>query len=363
MKRWLSLALLALCAALALTGCGQTPSEPVSSDVAGPPPVMERAEHLRILLPAGTNKDAVAEHTDAFCWALREELERQGWYVDTITVDVADNVNASGKALDDGAADLVILPASQYFPYSESAVLMMTATMPGLSVVSIDPADWNGSMDAPAYTDEDCPYRRTLICSTMSDRGRELARESKNGALTWEDVSSARWLLPRIATSSDFIYPDLWLQSAFGKTMDDLTDVHTIDGYGALFTEAGHGSADIIVIPADLRIDYAMAWQMGENDIDYTGKMGLGHADSIFNDIQVLGVTSTIYGDVMALSLADETLAGDSFRTALTAAMDVLEGNDAARAIWSACGYTGFTATGDSYYANISGLTLYGVGD
>ena len=363
MKRWLFLALLVLFALPALAGCGQEPLEPDASENDAPPPVLERAEHLRILLPAGTNKNVVAEHTAAFCWALRKELENQGWWVDTITVSVAESSGAAGKALDDGAADLVILPASQYFPYEEGAVLLMTATMPGLSVVSIDPADWNGSKGAPVYTAEDCPYRRTLICAAMSDRGKELAQASKNGVLTWEDVADARWLLPRISTSSDFIYPDLWLKSAFNKTTDNLTDVHTIDGYGALFTEAGGGNVDIIVIPADLRIDYSTAWQMDKNDIDYTGKMGLGHEDSIFNDIQVLGVTSTIYGDVMALSLADEVLAGDGFQTALVAAMDALEADDAARAIWGACGYTGFTATGQSYYANISGLPLYGVGD
>lgn len=363
MKRWLFLGLLTLAALLALAGCGTTPAEPVSSGEEAPPPVLERAEHLRILLPAGTNKNVVAEHTDAFCWALREELERQGWWVDTITVGVAESATAAGKALDDGTADLVILPASQYFPYEESAVLLMTATMPGLSVVSIDPANWNGSVDPPVYTDEDSPYRRTLICATMSEQGRVLAQKSQDGTLAWEDVASARWLLPRITSSSDFIYPDLWLKNTYNKTMDDLTEIHTIDGYGALFTEAGGNNVDIIVIPSDLRIDYSAAWQMGENDIDYTGKMGLGHEDSIFNDIQVLGVTSPIYGDVMALSLADEALAGNSFQTALVAAMNVLEGNDAARAIWGACGYTGFTETGKSYYANISSLTLYGVGD
>ncbi len=52
---------------------------------------------------------------------------------------------ASSKALDDSTADLAILPASQYFTYSDDVDLLMTATKPGVSVNSLNAADWNGS--------------------------------------------------------------------------------------------------------------------------------------------------------------------------------------------------------------------------
>lgn len=362
MKRCLSLALAAAMAFTLTAGCGK---QPVEESVPEEEPVVitDTAEHLNILLPASANKSVVEEHADAFCQALRDEMARQGWQVDTITVNVAETETASGKALDDGTADLAVMPANQYFPYSDSAVLLMTATKAGLSVASTDPAKWNGGDDAPEYTDEDCPYGRTLICATMSETGRELAQKSENGTLTWEDLEAARWLVPKVSSSSDFIYPDLWLQSHFGKTTEDLPHILSIDGYSALFTEAGSDAADVVVIAADMRIDYSAAWQMGTNDIDYTGKMGLGHEDSIFNDIQVLGVTEPVYGDVLALCTSDETLNREDFHTALLQAMDTLEANADARAVWGACGYTGFTATGDSYYDNIRELAVLGVGD
>ncbi len=98
-----------------------------------------------------------------------------------------------------------------------------------------------------------------------------------------------------------------------------------MDGYGALFSEASAEEADVIVIPADLRIDYAEAWQLAADDIDSTGKMGFGHEDSIFNEIQVLGVTAPIWGDVMVLRAGEEPFGDTDFQSALLGAMDALE--------------------------------------
>ena len=124
----------------------------------------------------------------------------------------------------------------------------------------------------------------------------------------------------KAASSSDFFYPDLWLSEQFGKTLNDLPNLQAIDGYGALVSEASAEEADVIVIPADLRIDYAEAWQLSTDDIDSTGKMGFGHNDSIFNEIQVLGVTAPIGGDVMVLRADEEPFGDADFQSALLGA-------------------------------------------
>lgn len=360
MKRFLALLLAACMGASLLAGCG-APKEEASDDA--PVAVTETAEHLRILLPSTAGASVVQAHKDAFIAALRTAMEEQGWNVEEITLDTASTEAASGKALDDGTADVVILPASQYFTYRDDTGLLMTATYPGLSVSTTRAADWNGSVDAVHYTDEDCPYRRTLICATSSDAGRAIAQKAAAGTLAWEDLESVRWLYPRAESSSDFMYPDLWLSSSFGKTMEDLTDVLAIDGYGALFAEAALDEADVVVIAADERVDYAAAWQLAKDDMDYTGKMGLGRQDSIFNDLTVIGVTEPVYGDVMTVRTEDEHFADAGFQTALINAMTALQGNDDARAIWESCGYTGFVPSGDSHYENIQDLTIYGAGD
>ena len=91
--------------------------------------------------------------------------------------------------------------------------------------------------------------------------------------------------------------------------------------------------------------------------------MGFGHEDSIFIEIQVLGVTAPIWGDVMVLRAGEEPFGDTDFQSALLGAMDALEKDSDARAIWESCGYTGFTASGGSHYDNIRDRTVFGTGD
>ena len=361
MKRILTVSLAAALSLGLLAGCGSSAGDGASDNE--PAPIVGETEHLHLLLPSTAGAAVVAQRGDAFCAALQQEMADRGWTVDEVTVSVAATEASSGKALDDGTADVVVFPASQYFTYSDDTDLLMTATRPGLSVNTTDAADWNGSVDAVTYTDEDCPYSRTLICSTVSDKGRALAQKAKDGTLTWEDLESAKWMYAKATSSSDFFYPDLWLTQQFGKTLEDLPNLMAIDGYGALMAEASRGEADVVVLAADLRVDYNTAWQLESDDMDYTGKMGLSRADSIFNELQVLGVTEPIYGDVLAVRTDEEPFADADFQTALIGAMDGLKNNEDARAIWQTCGYTGFVASGDSRYDNIRELTVFGVGD
>lgn len=361
MKRILALLLSAALGAGLLCGCGGEAEEPSFDEEL--PEIVGEVERLNLLLPYGASESVLEAHRDGFDTALRQALAQQGWQVKEIGVCIADTEASSGKALDDGTADIVIFPANQFFTYDEDALLLMTATRRGLSVQTTRAADWNGSMDAPYYTDEDSPYSRTLICATQSDKGCALAQAASDGTLTWEDLSTAQWMYSVATSSSDFFYPDLWLETAFGKTMHDLECVIAVDGYGALFAEAGRGEADVIVISADRRIDYDAAWMLSSDEMDYTGKRGLGHMDSIFNEIQVIGVTEPIYGDVMALRQAEGALSETEFHNALIAAMEEMEANEDARAIWESCGYTGFTVGRESNYDNIRALTVFGVGD
>lgn len=358
MRRMFALALAAVLTVGLMAGCGTPVEEP--SSVEEEPEIIGTAEHLRILLPSGSGEAVVLQYADVFCATLQERLADQGWAVDTVTLEVAASETASGKALDDGTADVIILPANRYFTYMDDTTLLMTATMNGISVDSTVAADWNGSVDPVRYTNEDRPYNRTLICATNSETGKKIAEKARDGVLTAEDLAAAHWMIPKLRDASDFIYPDLWLKD-YELTMDALENVLTIDGYGALFAEAGGEQADVVVIAADQRIEYSLAWQLGREEIDYTGKFGLGHEDSIFNDIQVIGVTEPIWGDVMVISDAQEPYCEPGFQKAVIAAMEAMESDSNARAIWKCCGYTGFTPSADSNYDNIRDMAIFGV--
>ena len=65
----------------------------------------------------------------------------------------------------------------------------------------------------------------------------------------------------------------------------------------------------------------------------------------------------------MALRTDETPFADADFQTALIAAMKALQKNDAARALWESCGYTGFAVSGDSHYDNIRDLIVFGTGD
>ena len=360
MKRRLALLMAFLMSVSLLSGCGKPPVEESTAEAV---PIVGEVEQLRIVLPYGAGAKLVQSRSDGFADALQDAMAQQGWRVGEVTLSVAPTQAASGKALDDDVAELVILPANQFFTYDESAVMLMTATRAGISVKSQDPKAWNGSVDAPHYTDEDSPYGRTLICTTKSAKGRAIAESAKNGTLTWEELTQARWMYPQPETASDFIYPDLWLKARFDKTMLDLPDVIPVDGYGALFAEAGMGGADVIVLSADMRIDYAAAWQMPKDKLDPTGKAGLGHEDSIFNEILAIGVTAPIYGDVLTLRADEAPFTDAAFQQALIAAFKKLEQDKDAREIWHSCGYTGFTAAQSGGYDNIREVPILGAGD
>ncbi len=64
------------------------------------------------------------------------------------------------------------------------------------------------------------PTAAPLICATNSETGRALAQSAKNGTLTWEELSAAKWMYAKASSSSDFFYPDLWLSEQFGKTLE-----------------------------------------------------------------------------------------------------------------------------------------------
>ena len=139
MKKFLSRLLSAARAALALTGCGTPQAEPSSANETVP--ITGTATHLNILLPYTANSAVVEQHADGFITSLRQELAGRGWAMEDITLSVASTAAASGKALDDSTTDLAILPASQYFTYSDDVDLLMTATKPGVSVNSLNAAD------------------------------------------------------------------------------------------------------------------------------------------------------------------------------------------------------------------------------
>jgi phosphonate transport system substrate-binding protein len=350
----------------ALAGCGKSGG---NTDAAGTAAAVPRASEteissLSICLPEGVDESAALGDGGAcaaFSEAFKQKLAEEGYKVDNIEFSVSTSASATCEALSDGSIDLTFLPASQYLAYASSVDVILAATQSKLTSDGTLAKKWNGSANAPQKTDTQVPYGRTLICATTSSYGKKLAELANSGkTISFDDLSKASWAVLKTSTSSDFIYPDLWLSANYKKTTADLPNIITLDGYSALFTLAAQEKVDIIVIGADERMDYAESWSMDKTHLDMTGKMGLGRSDSIFDAINVIGATEPIYGDAVAITKADKDVYNDGFAAALRTALMAMADTDEGAALYKLCGYTGFAEADAADYANIADLSLTG---
>src|SRR5690606_21387725 len=109
------------------------------------------------------------------------------------------------------------------------------------------PKEWNDNKPTEPTTEQAIGYR-ALIIAGPSEKGKELAEKVNNGEeLTWEDVNSATWNVMSSSSPAGYIYPALWLQENFGKTITDLEQVVQVDSYGSAFARLAAGQTDILV--------------------------------------------------------------------------------------------------------------------
>src|SRR5690606_35967910 len=134
-----------------------------------------------------------------------------------------------------------------------------------------------------------------------SEKGQELAEKVNNGEeLTFEDVNSASWAVMSSSSPAGYIYPALWLDENFGKTITDLDNVVQSDSYGSSFARLAEGQIDVMVTYADARRDNEEIWQSE-----------FGREGTIWDDTNVIGVTPPIYNDTVSVSKNSEIMDDD----------------------------------------------------
>ena len=100
-----------------------------------------------------------------------------------------------------------------------------------------------------------------LIIAGPSEKGKAIAEKVNNGEeLTFEDVDGANWNVMSSSSPAGYIYPALWLQENFDKTITDLAKVVQADSYGSAFARLAAGQTDFLVTYADARRDNEEAW-------------------------------------------------------------------------------------------------------
>ena len=282
---------------------------------------------------------------------VKAEMAKLGYDIDEVDITVGTSYEATGEAMSAGTIDVGWLPGGTYAIYSDDTEVILTATRNGLSNDSTNPADWNGVENATKKDVPQVTYYRSLIYATPSEYGKQLAAKVNNGEeLTWDDLNKANWAVLKTSSSAGYIYPTMWLMEHYdGKTLQDLDNVVTLDGYGTAFSYAAAESVDIIVCYADGRNDYEASWTIPEDEKDETGKQGLGRKEPIWDELNVIGVTDGIYNDTVAVSKNSPYYTPELMAALQDCFINIIN-TDEGKEIFSVYSHAGYAKAVDSDY-------------
>lgn len=239
MKKLLTLALL-LVSVLALTAC-QGDDELTELNV--------------VFVPSRDAVDILAV-TAPLAEQLKTELNDQGYSFETINITVSADYAAAAEAARAGTADVVFLPGGTYVTYQDALVPILAAARNSLNKNSTNAADWNDglpTMEIP--NSKDATTYRSIIIAGQSTKGRELAALVNAGtALTWDDLKDAAFCTGGATSSASYIYPNLWLEEAFGHGIDEMPNATNAGGYGNSVAQIEAETCDIAALYGDARM-------------------------------------------------------------------------------------------------------------
>lgn len=327
--------LLSLCL---LAGCGAQsapPSQPAASTGSGPKAVPS----LKIAFSPYADADSITAATGPLETLLRDKLLEKGYDVAEIDMTVGTSYTAVGEALSAGSADIGFISGGNYVLFSDSCDVLLTALRYAINKDSDNPADWNdGTIEE--NTGDMSTYYRSILLAGPSETGRALAAKVSAGEeLTWEDLNGAAWSVMGPTSASGYIYPALWLNERYGKTISDLDNVVQADSYTTSLARLATGQADIMVSYGHIRTKYAPQWQSD-----------FGGSDEMVKQTDVIGVTEGIYNDMIAWSKSSDVMADAGFRQALGDAFIEIAQTEEGKDIISVFSQVGYEWGSDANY-------------
>lgn len=308
--RKIAFALAALLLLSGLSACGQRTETPPSSSASSSEPLKLETLRLELTRREASSASVLLAVLQTLPDTLKSALADQGVEVGKVEVSVGASPAATAQALDEGGVDLAVLPGDSFVEVGGDAVPLLTASVRTALPDSGDTADWLGV--ETSWSDKAAGGQRMLILAGPSDYGRQLASRAASGTpLTWDELDRAAWIIG----SDGKNMTSVWLADNYeGNTLSDLSDLSRSNSAGDsgmfLLSALADGSADVAVLPADMRIDFADHW-----------RAGLNRSRSIFEETSVIGVTEKFYGTVLAARPDDEILNGQPFCSALAAAL------------------------------------------
>ncbi|MCT3115316.1 phosphate/phosphite/phosphonate ABC transporter substrate-binding protein [Leuconostoc lactis] len=275
----------------------------------GSKPTSEKTiQDLKVYFVPSKQPDQIITMTKPLKGLLIAQLKKEGYDVKNVDIKVGTSYEAAGEALTSGTADVGFIPGGTYVMYQDGAQALLTATRAGLNKDSADAAKWNDGKPTEK-TDKQVSTYRSILIAGPSAKGQELAKKVNAGEkLTWDDLNSAKWGLSSTTSSAGYIYPSLWLDKRYGKTVADLKNTVTVDSYGSGMARLAAGQIDILPAYADARSDFAKMWTT-----DYQ------QPKSIWAETNVIGVSQNIYNDTISVSKKSKIMT-PAFQKALSQA-------------------------------------------
>ncbi|MYL57027.1 PhnD/SsuA/transferrin family substrate-binding protein [Virgibacillus halodenitrificans] len=326
-----------------LAACGNQQTEGASSSESSDSSNStenESIEKLSIGFVPSREPEEIVTATEPLKDLLKEELSGLGYDVGDIEITVGTNYEAVGEALSAGTTDIGFIPGGTYVLYDDGAEVILTSTRAGLSNDSDDPADWNKNEPTEPAEEQTTSYRALLITGP-SENGKALAEKVNNGEeLTFEDLNNATWNVMSSSSPAGYIYPTLWLQDNFDKTITDLSKVVQADSYGSSFARLASGQTDVLVTYADARRDFEDTWTS-----EY------GRESDIWKETDVIGVMPAIYNDTISVSKNSEIM-DDDLKAALQTAFINIGESEEGKEVIAIYSHEGYQEATDADYDN-----------
>lgn len=339
-NKWFKGLGIALTSVMLLAACGndEDTTEEAASDNGEAGDEMVEIDEISVGFVPSRDPDEIYVATEPLEDLLIDELAEHGFDVGSIEITVGTSYEAVGEAMSAGTLDVGFIPGGTFVLYDDSAEVILTSTRAGLNNDSDNPADWNENKPTEG-TDEQVTYYRSLLIAGPSEKGRELADIiNSGGELTWEDVDSASWSVMNSSSSAGYIYPTIWLQDNFDRSLTDLSQIVQADSYANSFARLASEQVDLIVAYADARRDYVDLWED-----EY------GRDASIWDETDVVGVTPGIYNDTISVSQFSDIM-DDDLKDALQQAFINIAQTDEGREVIAIYAHEGYEpATSEDY--------------
>lgn len=327
--------LLFFCPILVLVSCNHYKKDVISenqSSIESQKQETVTIEDLKIQFFPSKDLEMVNQKTEPLENLLKEEFKKEGYDVKKVSITIATSYEAVGEALASGTGDIGFVPSGTYVLFENDLDLLLTATRAGFNVDSDDVKVWNESVPIKRDDSKKVSFYRGEILLGNSEKANLLKEKIDKGEdITWDDLDNLSWSVMNPSSASGYIYPSIYLNEHYGKTLSDLSNATKSDSYASSFARLAAGQVDCLTCYTEARIDYEAKWKDEWTD-----------NKSIWDDTKLFALSDKIYNDTICASKKSPVV-DQRFEESVRRIFMNIAKTDVGREIISVYNHTGYT--------------------